>query len=217
MYRYRSLLQDARETMLKGPTSSATHTARPDAARREPPMSRIAALDPAQTEGNTHEMLAGVNKMLGVIPNLFRVTAQSPAALEALLALLGATGRGALDARTRGSIALTVAETNGCDYCLSAHTVLGRGTGLSDADMERARDAVADDPKRAATLRFARAIVAERGKVSADDLAAARSAGLSDGQLLDVVTNVVLNVFTNYVNLIAETEIDFPVIATKKR
>lgn len=178
-------------------------------------MSRIAAVDPAQTQGKTHEILGAVNKMLGVTPNLFRVAAQGPAALEGLVGLIGATSKGALSARMREAIALTVAEANGCDYCLSAHTVLGKGAGLSDGDIERARDASAVDAKTAAILRFARAMVASRGRVGDSELAALARAGVTDGETVEIVANVALNVFTNYLNLVADTEIDFPVVRAK--
>jgi uncharacterized peroxidase-related enzyme len=178
-------------------------------------MSRIPAIDPVRTEGKTRETLDSVNKMLGVTPNLFRVAANAPSALEALVGLVGSTAKGSLGARKREAIALTVAEANGCDYCLSAHTALGKGAGLSQADIDRARDATADDAKTAATLRLAHAIVAGRGKVSAAELEAFRAAGGSDAEALEVIANVVLNIFTNYVNLVADTEIDFPVVRSK--
>lgn len=179
--------------------------------------SRIPAIDPNTTHGKTKELLDGVNKMLGATPNLFRVTANAPAALEAMVSLFGATAKGRLNAKTREAIALTVAEANGCDYCLSAHTVLGKGAGLAQEDIDRARDAASNDPKTAAALRFARAIVAEHGNVGASELDAFRRAGGTDGEAMEVVANVVLNIFTNYVNLVADTEIDFPVIASKPR
>jgi uncharacterized peroxidase-related enzyme len=175
----------------------------------------IPAIDPKTTEGKTKDLLDGVNAMLGVTPNLFRVTANAPAALEALVGMYGATAKGKLDARTREAIALAVAQANGCDYCLSAHTALGKGAGLSREEMDRARDATSGDAKTAAILRFARTIVAERGKVSAGELAAFRVAGGTDGEAIEIVANVVLNVFTNYVNLVADTEIDFPVVRSK--
>jgi uncharacterized peroxidase-related enzyme len=180
-------------------------------------MSRIAALDPSTTHGKTHEILAAVHQMLGATPNLFRVAAQSPATLEGLVGLNGAVAHGSLRAATREAIALSVAETNGCDYCLSAHSALGRGAGLSDDAIERARDAVSADPKVTAILRFARAVVTQHGRVSDADLAAVRSAGVSDAEVLEIVANVVLNVFTNYLNLVADTEIDFPAVRKAAR
>lgn len=175
-------------------------------------MSRIAALDPQSTTGKTREILGAVEKMLGVTPNLFRVAAQSPSTLEGLVGLNGATAHGTLRAATREAIALTVAETNGCDYCLSAHSALGKGAGLSEEAIGQARDAASSDPKVSAILKFARSVVTLHGRVSDQELASARSAGVTDAEILETVANVVLNIFTNYVNLVSETEIDFPVV-----
>jgi uncharacterized peroxidase-related enzyme len=175
-------------------------------------MTRIPALDPTTTTDKTHANLQGVQKMLGAIPNLFRTAAQSPAVLDALVGMFGATSQTSLPARVRELIAMTVAETNGCDYCLSAHTALGKGAGLSDDALTKARDAIADEPKTRALLRFARQLVIERGRLSDDAHAAVRAAGASDREILEVVAVVVLNVFTNYINLVADTEIDFPVV-----
>ncbi|HEY4187929.1 MAG TPA: carboxymuconolactone decarboxylase family protein [Polyangia bacterium] len=175
-------------------------------------MSRIAALDPTQAEGKTRELLDAVNKVLGATPNLFRVAARAPSALDGLVGLVVAASHGKLPATVRQSIAMTVAQTNGCDYCLSAHTVLGRRAGLSDQDMTAARGAEATDAKTTAILRFARTLVSERGRVGEAGLSTLRAAGVDDGEALEVVANVVLNIFTNYINLVAETDIDFPVV-----
>lgn len=180
-------------------------------------MSRIAAIDPSQAQANVRETLGGVQKMLGATPNLFRVAAQAPSALDAMVGHFGAAARGTLRAGVREAIALTVAEANGCDYCLSAHTVLGKGAGLSEPDIARARDASSDDPKSTAILRFARALVLARGRVGESDLEALRAAGVSDSETLEVISNVVLNIFTNYVNLVADTEIDFPIVRAGQR
>lgn len=175
-------------------------------------MSRIPPVDPAGTAGKARELLAGVQKSLGATPNLYRVVAQSPAALEGVLGLTGALARGRLGARLREQIALTVAEANACDYCLSAHTALGRGLKLSDAELALARQGRASDPRDAAALRFAARVIERRGRVDDADLADVRRAGFDDGQVVEIVANTVLNVFTNYLNQVAATEIDFPVV-----
>jgi uncharacterized peroxidase-related enzyme len=177
-------------------------------------MSRIAAIDPTRTEGKTRETLAAVDKMLGATPNLFRVTAQAPAALQGLVALQVALARGKLGAGVREAIALAVSETNGCDYCLSAHTALGKGAGLTEGQMTQARNGSADDAKTAEMLRFARTLVAERGRVGDAGLATLRKAGVSDAEALEVIANVAVTILTNYINLVADTEIDFPVVRT---
>lgn len=175
-------------------------------------MTRIPAVDPAVTEGKTRDQLAAVNRMLGATPNLFRVAAQAPAVLDGLVGLIGALSRGGLGGATREAIALAVAQRNGCDYCLSAHAVLGAGAGLSPDDITAARSATATDPRLAAILRFAGSIVERRGQITDDQLADLRRAGGSDADALEVVANVALNVLTNYLNLVAATEIDFPVV-----
>lgn len=180
-------------------------------------MSRITAIDPSSTTGSTHDTLAAVGKLLGGIPNLFRVAARSPAALEALVGLNGALARGTPRAGVRHGIALAVAQTNGCDYCLSAHTVLGGRVGMSESDMALARDASAGDAKTAALLRFARTLVVERGRIGDTELAAVRAAGASDGEIVELVANVALDVFTNYSNLVADTDIDFPVVRSQRQ
>lgn len=184
---------------------------------KESKMSRIEAAHPAQTQGRVQDLLAGVHKSLGMTPNLYRVTAHSPAALEAMLGITGALARGRLGARIRESIALAVAEVDQCDYCLSAHAVLGNGARLSDDDIASAREARASDPRTAAILRFAQLVTLKRGQVAETDLAELRRSGVVDGEILEIVAHVALNVFTNYVNLVAETEIDFPVLRHRPR
>lgn len=180
-------------------------------------MSRIPAVDPASATGHVKTMLDGVQRGLGVTPNLFRVAAQSPATLEAVTALFGATAKGRFKAATREAIALAVSEIDRCDYCLSAHTHLGKGAGLTDSAIERARSASADDPKLAATLELARQITEKRGHVTDADVAAARRAGLGDDELVEIVANVALTTFTNYLNEVASTEIDFPAVHHRPR
>jgi len=175
-------------------------------------MSRIPPVDPTIAAGKARELLAGVQKSLGVTPNLYRVIAQSPAALEGVLGLTAALARGRLGPRLREQIAITVAEANACDYCLSAHTALGKGLRLSDAELALARQGRASDPRDEAALRFAARIVERRGRVDDADLAEVRGVGLDDGQVVEIVANTVLNVFTNYLNHVAETDIDFPVV-----
>jgi uncharacterized peroxidase-related enzyme len=180
-------------------------------------MSRILAVDPSTAIGPVKTMLDAVQKGLGVTPNLFRVAAQSAPVLEALTSLFGATSKGHLNAKTREAIALTVSEFDACDYCLSAHSLLGKGAGLSDGDVDIARNAQAVDARLAATLAFAKAITEKRGRVSDQDVEAARRAGLGDADILEVVANVALTTFTNYLNEVAKTEIDFPVVAHRPR
>jgi uncharacterized peroxidase-related enzyme len=175
-------------------------------------MTYLHAVNPDTAEGETRTLLDAVRAAFGVVPNLFRVTANSPAALEGLLNLNGALGKGMFDAKLRERIALAVAEANGCAYCLSAHCTLGEGAGLTQQDIDLARQAQAADARITAILQLARRIVDERGAIPAAALQEARSAGLSDAEIVEVIANVVVNIFTNYVNHVANTDIDFPVV-----
>ncbi|MBI3703131.1 MAG: peroxidase-related enzyme [Rhizobiales bacterium] len=181
-------------------------------------MSRIAT--PATIEAAppaSRSLLEAVEKQLGLVPNLFRVVSNSPAALEGYLGLSAALNNGALPAPTRERIALAVAEINGCDYCLSAHTYLGKNLAkLDDAEIAANRNGASNDPKAAAAVRFAAMIVRERGRVSEDDVRAVKLAGYDDAQVIEIVLHVALNTWTNYINMVATTDIDFPVVTARK-
>lgn len=157
-------------------------------------------------------LLEAVRKQLGSVPNLFRVVANSPAALEGYLGLSAALGKGSLPAATRERIALAVAEINGCDYCLSAHSYLGKSVAkLDEAEILANRHGHSNDPVADAAVRFAVKVVGARGKVGDDDLRAVRLAGYDDAQIVEIVQHVALNTWTNYINNVAGTVIDFPV------
>ncbi|MBK7471359.1 MAG: peroxidase-related enzyme [Betaproteobacteria bacterium] len=161
-------------------------------------------------------LLAAVRKQLGVVPNLMKLVGHSPAALEGYLSLNGALAKGKLNVQLRESIALAVAEYNGCDYCLSAHDYLGRSVAkLSDGEIDAARDGRAQDPHANAALRFARRVAETRGSVTDVDLASLRAAGFDEAGVVEIVVTVALNVLTNYVNNVAQTDIDFPKVSAK--
>jgi uncharacterized peroxidase-related enzyme len=159
-------------------------------------------------------LLDAVNKQLGVIPNLMKVVGNSPAALEGYLSLSGALGKGTLGAKTGERIALAVAELNACNYCLSAHSYLAANLAKLDAaEIEANRRGSSDDAKAAAAVLFATQVVKARGHVVDADVAAVKAAGFSQGEIIEIVVHVALNTLTNYVNEVAQTEIDFPVAA----
>jgi len=176
-------------------------------------MSRIAT--PATIEAApeaSRPLLEKVAKQLGSAPNMFRLEAQSPAALEGHLGLSGALAKGRLPAATRERIALAIAEFNGCGYCLSAHTyVAGNLAKLPPEEIAANRNGRSTDAKADAAVIFARKVAELRGHVADADLAAVRAAGYDDAQIVEIVQHVALNVFTNYLNEVARTEIDFPV------
>jgi uncharacterized peroxidase-related enzyme len=166
----------------------------------------------ADAPAASQPMLEAVKKQLGSVPNLFRLVANSPAALEGYLGLSAALGKGTLPAATRERIALAVAEINGCGYCLSAHSYLGKALAkLDEAEILANRKGGSNDPKAAAAVHFAASVATARGHVSDDDLGAVKMAGYDDAQVIEIVLHVALNTWTNYVNEVAKTVIDFPV------
>jgi len=175
-------------------------------------MSRLTIPAREDAPAKSQPLLNAVEQQLGVVPNLFRLVGSSPAALEGYLGLNSALGR-TLDAKTRERIALAVAQANGCDYCLSAHTYLGLNLAkIDDAEIALNRAGRSGDAKADAALVFARKVLEARGHVSNSDLAEVRLAGFSEPQVIEIVASVALNVLTNYVNNVAETDIDFPVV-----
>lgn len=162
---------------------------------------------------NAQPLLEAVNKQLGIVPNLFRLVSNSPAALEGYLGLSGALAKGTLPAATRERIALAVAQVNGCDYCLSAHTYLGKNLArLDEQEMIANRGGRSNEPQADAAVRFAAKVARERGHVAESDVREVRAAGYDDAQVIEIVQHVALNVWTNYINIVADTDIDFPVV-----
>ena len=170
----------------------------------------------ADAPAKSQPLLEAVHKQLGSVPNMFRLISTSPQALEGYLGLSGALGKGALPAATRERIALAVAEVNGCSYCLSAHTYLGKNLArLDDAEMSANRSGASNDPKADAAVRFAAKVAFARGHVAEQDLAAVKLAGYSDAQIVEIVLHVALNTWTNYFNEVFKTDIDFPVVEAR--
>lgn len=156
-------------------------------------------------------LLQAVQRQIGSVPNLFRLIANSPAALEGYLGMSGALAKGRLPAATRERIALAVAQINACGYCLAAHTYLGGHVAkLSEAEMSANRQGRSDDAMADAAVRFAARVATQRGHVADADVAAVRAAGYDDGQIVEIVQHVALNTWTNYINEVARTVVDFP-------
>lgn len=176
-------------------------------------MPRIAPVTRENAHLKAQPLLDNVQQSLGIVPNLMATLAVAPAALDGYLALSGALAKGALTAQQREQIALTIAQANSCDYCLSAHTTIGRGAGLDDAALLASRRAEAPLPETQALLTLAAQIVETRGQITDTDLRDARAAGLSDSQIVEVVSHVALNIFTNYLNHVAATVVDFPAVS----
>lgn len=173
-------------------------------------MPRISPIDAADASGSARQLLDAVLADWGMIPNVVGTLARAPVALEGYLSLSEALSGGVLSPELREQIAVTVAEVNGCNYCLAAHSAVAATVGLSQEAVMDARRGVSPDRKVEAVLHFARQVVQRRGWVDDDDLAHLRDAGLGDREIVEIVANVAMNTLTNYLNHVAGTEVDFP-------
>lgn len=176
-------------------------------------MSRLPTIQPENTTGKTKELLDATKKKLGKVPNLVRVFANSPAVLEAYLNFSGALGGGILSPKLREGLSLTVGQANSCNYCLAAHSTIGKLVGLSEEEILENRRGRSEDHKIAVALQFAQEVVRNRGFVSDEDFQALKDAHFTDEEITEIIANISLNLFTNYFNHIAGTEVDFPAIS----
>lgn len=179
-------------------------------------MTRLKTVDPNQATGKAKELLDGVQSQLKIIPNLMKVLANSPAALEAYLSFDSKLSHGLLQPKLRELISVVVAEENSCEYCLSAHTAIGKKVGLKDEQILAGRKFPSGDAKIDAALNFAHDITERRGQVDNAAMESVRRAGYTDGEIAEIIANVGLNLFTNYFNNAVKTEIDFPYVVIDK-
>ncbi len=176
-------------------------------------MSRLNAIEPTDATGKAKELLNAVKAKLGIVPNMTKVMANSPAVLEGYLGFSGALGTGLLDARTREQLALVTAQSNHCDYCLSAHTAIGKMVGLKPEEIADSRLGHSSNARTSAALKFATEVLDHKGAISVADIADVRAAGFSDGEIAEIIAHVALNVLTNYFNIATDVEIDFPKVS----
>ncbi len=180
-------------------------------------MTRIHIPTVEQSPTASQPLLHAVHKQLGIVPNLMKLVGNSPAALEGYLSLNGALAQGVLPMVLREKIALTIAEFNGCEYCLAAHSYIASHLAhVSAPAIAAARDALSDDAKTQAALQFALAVAKQRGKVDAEELTHLHAAGFDDASIVEIVLNVALNMLTNYINNVALTEVDFPKVSMQQ-
>lgn len=180
-------------------------------------MSRVELVAPADAPAASRPLLEEINGAFGTTPAMFRAVANSPAALSMMWSGFGALGSGRLGARLGEQIAVLVADRNACDYCLAAHTALGRKAGASVEEMAEAQAGRSTDARTAAVLSFVEKLVEDRAQVGDDDVAALRTAGLDDEEVVEVVAHVALNLFTNYVNVALGVPVDFPAVPLLRR
>ncbi len=173
-------------------------------------MSRINVVTNETANPEQKELLDAVQTKLGVVPNFLGVLAHSPDALKAFLGLHGIAEGGALDPQTRERIALVIAQGNSCEYCLSAHTAIGRKAGLSDDEIAANRAGTSSDAKAAAAVVFAEALNANLGDVTNAELSAVRDAGYGEPEIVEMIVHVGMNIMTNLIGKASRVDIDFP-------
>ncbi len=173
-------------------------------------MTHVNLVDPATATPAVKPTLDQISGAFGVVPNMFKAAANSPAALASMWGAFGALGGGTIGARLGEQIAVAVADRNACHYCLAAHTVLGQKAGASAAEMAAAQTGKSDDPKTAAALQFALKIVDSRGQASKEDVKVLHAAGFDDCAIVEIIAHVALNLFTNYINVALDVPVDFP-------
>jgi uncharacterized peroxidase-related enzyme len=173
---------------------------------------RVTLVEPRTATGIAGDLLEQIHGTFGATPNMFRAGANSPAALKSMGGAFGALGGGTLGHKLGEQIAVAIADRNACEYCLAAHTALGRKAGASAAEMRAAQAGRSEDPKTAAALAFAVAVVESRAQVTDAQVQALRDAGFGDGQVVEILAHVALNLFTNYVNVALQVPVDFPAV-----
>jgi uncharacterized peroxidase-related enzyme len=178
-------------------------------------MTRIATIESATANAEQKALLDAIQGQLGMVPNFLKVFANSPVALRAFLGLHGIANGGTLDAPTRERIALALAQQNGCEYCVSAHTAIGRKAGLSGDEMTAARNGGSEDAQAAVAVKFAQSLMEKKGEISAVELAEIRGAGYSESDIVEIITHVGMNFLTNILGKASRVEIDFPKVELK--
>ncbi|WP_068470388.1 carboxymuconolactone decarboxylase family protein [Candidatus Protochlamydia phocaeensis] len=173
-------------------------------------MARIKPVQPEEAKNEVKDIYKQIEKKMGRIPNIFLSMGNSATALKAYLSLSEAASHTSLEPKVREQLALTISQTNNCQYCLSAHTMLAKGQGLKDPDIIQARHGESQDPKTQAILKFAKTVVENRAQISNQDIAGLKAAGVNDPEIVDIILLITLNTFTNYFNHIADPKIDFP-------
>jgi len=175
-------------------------------------MTRVQLINTNEATEDRKAILNQIHGAFGVVPNMFRAVANLPAALKSMWGSFGALGSGVLGAKLGEKIAVAIADRNRCEYCLAAHTILGQNAGVSALEMATAQAGQSDDAQTAAALRFALKLVANRAQIADADVIELRTVGFNDEQIVEIMAHVALNIFTNYVNLAFNVQIDFPKI-----
>jgi alkylhydroperoxidase family enzyme len=173
-------------------------------------MQRLNSVNPEVAEGQTKELLDTVQQTFGMVPNTARVMANSPAVLESFLSFSQAMGNTAIGEKLHNQVKLSTSESNSCDYCTSILSAVAPDAGLTAEDILAGRTGSSEDHRTDTALKFAAAVLENGGKVSTEQLEAVREAGYGDTEIVEIVASVVLGCFTNFLNNVADTELDIP-------
>ena len=178
-------------------------------------MPRISTPALESATGATAEVYAQIKKAAGKVPNTYAaIGALQPAALKAILQADGVLATSSLSKQDQETIKLLVSEVAGCDYCVAAHSLLGKMTGLAPDVLRNIRAGeLTGDIKRDALIRFVRNLAQNSGTVSDAAFSAIRAAGYSEQQLVEISLAIAVTTFTNIFNRINDTDIDFPLAA----
>ena len=176
-------------------------------------MAQVKLVEPAQATGKSKELLTALQNSIKSVPNLAKALANSPAALKAWMEFDRALAKGSLNAKLRQEIALAVGQKNGCEYCVSAHTAIGKFAGLTEQQILAGRQGQGTSPKDTAALTFARELVEKRGQVPPSSIQSLRDQGFTDGDIAEIIAHAALNIFTNYFNIAVDVDVDFPRVA----
>ncbi|MEJ6008078.1 carboxymuconolactone decarboxylase family protein [Paucibacter sp. AS339] len=179
-------------------------------------MNRVPLVDRKATTADRKALLDSIHSAFGATPNMFRTVANSPAALKSMWSSFGALGAGVIAPKLGEQIAVAVADRNACNYCLAAHTALGRKAGASAEEMHHAQSGESADAKTQAALSFALKLVNDRGQVGGSDVQALRTVGFGDEEIVEILAHVALNLFTNYVNVAFAVPVDFPAVKLRR-
>lgn len=176
-------------------------------------MSRINVVTPQTATAEQQALFDAIHAQLGVVPNFLKVFANSPVALRSFLGLHTIAKEGSLDLKTRERIALALAQQNSCEYCLSAHSAIGSKAGLNGDEIAANRAGSSQDAKAAIAVKLARSLAEHKGEITTAELIEARNAGFTDGDIVEIITHVGMNLLTNILGKASRLEIDFPKVS----
>ena len=173
-------------------------------------MSRV-SIQPQAVPAASQPLLDQIQQAFGATPNMFKAVSKSPAALQSMWGFFGALGKGTLGARLGEQIAVAIANANRCEYCLAAHTLMAKKAGFSSEQIHALRrGAYAEETQLDALVKFAQTLVTTTGTLPEADVAALRNAGFSDQQVIEIISAISAILFTNMVNRVNDTVVDFP-------